>query len=244
MMISSSSLTAAASTVAANMTTSMSESMRIQQHQQQQTYVDHLSDGNASDEDILHVVTNVYTIPIIKSTSAGNGPFLQTSQSNLNQTTSFDDDLLSRQHQHHTITSSTSVPISVINGAEPYMKRIIDSTSHQQTSTISTHEHLHHHHHQSMTQSGQDLAKSKFQIRSIVEIYENQPEGASSAAAAANEIDLSFKSATHVEETTRHEVITEPLIKGKHTHTLKQHSTTNNHALRLIAHQKKTGHFF
>ena len=169
-----------------------------------------ISDGNGSDEDILHVVTNVYTIPIIKSTSAGNGPFLQSSQQHINATTSFDDELLSGRN--HSIVTSTSVPIVL---GEPrmdqyqhnnLMKRVIDATQesqpnhHQQQQIMTT----------SVTQSGQDSAKSKFQIRSIVEVYESEGQ-----QQQQEEINLSFKSATQVDETMRKEIINEPIIKGK-----------------------------
>lgn len=208
MMISTSSNAASSSTT---------ESIRVHHlNQSTQHYSDNQSDGNASDEDILHVVTNVYTIPIIKSTSAGNGPFIQSSQQHINTTTSFDDDILSR---HHLMTQSTSVPIAVgeprlelqsKSGQYERMKRIIDHTSSHQTSMVE-----HQHMTQSMTQSGQDLSKSKFQIRSIVEIYESDQPSSNNT----KEIDLSFKTATHVAETIRQEIINEPVVlKGKLCH--------------------------
>ncbi len=214
-----SSLNASSNVAAAASTSSTTETIQIQTTTH---HYDHgnMSDGNGSDEDILHVVTNVYTIPIIKSTSAGNGPFLQSSQQHINTTTSFDDDLLSGRH--HSIVASTSVPI-VLGEArlDQYqhqrqhqhqhqhhsMKRVIDATqeaSHQNQQQIMT---------TSMTQSGQDLAKSKFQIRSIVEVYES--EGQQQQQQQQQEINISFKSATHVEETTHKEIINEPILKGK-----------------------------
>ena len=66
------------------------------------------------------------------------------------------------------------------------------------------------------SQSGQDSSKSKFQIRSIVEIYENQSE---SQQQQQQDIDLSYKTATHVQETVLKEIINEPVLKGNKTDT-------------------------
>jgi hypothetical protein len=141
------------------------------------------SDG--SDEDVLHVVTNVYTIPIIKSNSAGNGPFIEQSMHDIHTSTSVDDDMLSK-HQKSCLVTSQSIPVvlgepKLVGG--PDVKQI-SSHYHQQTQqsensmtsstrkivkqTTSTQ-------HQQLPQAD-NVAKSKFQIRSIVEIYESSPE--------------------------------------------------------------------
>ena len=66
-----------------------------------------------------------------------------------------------------------------------------------------------------MTQSGLDSSKSRFQIRSIVEIYENQSE--SKQQQQQQEVDLSFKTATQIQETVLKEIINEPVLKGNKT---------------------------
>lgn len=146
-------------------------------------------DSENSDDDILHVVTNVYTIPIVKSTSAGNGPFVTGSNQNINITTSCDQDFLKNDKTNlNLLTSSNSVPV-VLNTPVTYKKV-------QNSSEVASH---------------QDLNlenKSKFQIRSIVEIYENPIE-------EQEQDKCTFKNSGHFEETTTKEVINDMTGKNR-----------------------------
>lgn len=93
------------------------------------------------------------------------------------------------------------------------MKRVIDATQENHHHYYTT---TNHNHAMTTSQSGQDSSKSKFQIRSIVEIYENQSE---SQQQQQQDIDLSYKTATHVQETVLKEIINEPVLKGNKTDT-------------------------
>jgi len=112
---------------------------------------------------VLHVVTNVYTIPIVKSSSAGNGPFVSSPSShNLKVTTSCDQQLCKRP-----LASEPPLPAHAPEGE----------------------------------QCGK-AGVGKFQIRSIVEIYEKGVE--------EQEADrCTLKQSGHFEETTTREVVTE-----------------------------------
>lgn len=146
-------------------------------------------DSENSDDDILHVVTNVYTIPIVKSTSAGNGPYVTGSNQNISITTSCDQNFLKNDKNNVSLlTSSNSTPVVHNKPAAVEFKKI------QNSSEVSSH---------------QDLNlenKSKFQIRSIVEIYENPIE-------EQEQDKCTFKNSGHFEETTTKEVIND--TKGK-----------------------------
>ena len=134
---------------------------------------DILESDVSSDEDVLHVVTNVYTIPIVKSSSAGNGPFIQASQ--LHTTTSVNEDLISRYN--NLIQDSTSVQtepgIDTKSSQSRIITKLIDSKQHGSSSSLlndKTQKIIN-----SLPPTGnENVVKSKFQIRSIVEIYENQ----------------------------------------------------------------------
>ena len=127
------------------------------------------STSGESDEDVLHVVTNVYTIPIIKSSSTHNG----VSTSTTPMTTS---------HTSTTLHNSMSIPIVL---GEPRLDstRIRSSSTSEQTRTVirrvTDSEKAVQQLNQELNQSSEQAngaTKSKFQIRSIVEIYENQDE--------------------------------------------------------------------
>lgn len=177
--------------------------------------IDDSTDG--SEEDVLHVVTNVYTIPIIKSNSAGNGPFIQQSQQEIHTSASIDEDLLNR-HMH----ASSSIPIVL---GEPSLdlhsksctnetvriKRVIDSV--QQTSNNEIMPTV-------TSQIGHDVTKSKFQIRSIVEIYENQGETNQQQQQQKSQDLGFFKTSTQYNETTSKEVIKPINLKGKNKKTV------------------------
>ena len=81
-----------------------------------------------------------------------------------------------------------------------------------------------------MTQSGQDTAKSKFQIRSIVEVYESEGKQQQQQP----EMDISFKSATNVEETIATQIINEPILKGKNNRKKSVH--INVHSIQQYTH--------
>jgi len=139
-----------------------------------------------SDDDILHVVTNVYTIPIMKSTSAGNGPFITGSTKEINVTTSCNEEFLVNEHNQkakNMLTSSNSVPVVL---GEPINYRKTEYSSGQ----VPIH----------LAEQGSN--KSKFQIRSIVEIYENPVE-------EQEQDKCTLKNSGYFEETTTKEVITE-----------------------------------
>ena len=158
-----------------------------------------------SDDDVLHVVTNVYTIPIVKSSSAGNGPFITQSNQKINITTSCDEEFLSRQRKApNLIASSSSLPVVLI---DPRFENQCKVTSSQYETR-----HLNKEDNESSSDEPaiiilQDQpVKSKFQIRSIVEIYENPIE--------TQEKDLgTFKTSNHFEETIIKEIIND--LEGK-----------------------------
>jgi hypothetical protein len=179
------------------------------------------SDESASsDEDILHVVTNVYTIPIIgKSVSAGNGPFiLDTSsaseqQGGFHASTSVDEVVLNQQRQYysssheHQHTSSTSIPFNEphVEVKRTVVKKVLEQSTSSDAKPVAT------------SQVGHDLTKSKFQIRSIVEIYENpsdSTEGKQQQQQQSGDVGF-FKTSTQYNELTTKEVIGQPLNKGK-----------------------------
>ncbi len=160
------------------------------------------SGDGESDEDVLHVVTNVYTIPIIKSSSSTTNNNEHASSSSTSTTTS-------------TMHNSMSIPIvlgeprveatrvrstSTSSEKRTVIRRVVDSEKTQQLN-------------QDLEQQQQNnTVKSKFQIRSIVEIYENQDENNSQQAKDVGY----FNSNTQFNETITKEVI--PDVKGTHTH--------------------------
>lgn len=184
--------------------------------------IDNGASSDGSDEDVLHVVTNVYTIPIIKSSSAGNGPFIEQSQPEMHISTSVDDDFINRHQQQAVINTSSSIPLilgeprlemqskSAVHETRRVVKRVIDST--QQTTTpsndqvpIVT----------AASAAGHEMTKSKFQIRSIVEIYENTDTQQQQQQQQQPDVGY-FKASTQFQETTTKEIIGEHnKIKGK-----------------------------
>ena len=158
-----------------------------------------------SDDDVLHVVTNVYTIPIVKSSSAGNGPFITQSNQKINITTSCDEDFLIRQRKTPTlIASSSSVPVVLIDSHFENQCKI--TSSHYETQQLSKEDNGSSSDEPAIMILQDQPVKSKFQIRSIVEIYENPVE--------TQEKDLgTFKTSNHYEETTIKEIIND--LEGK-----------------------------
>lgn len=162
-------------------------------------------DSENSDDDILHVVTNVYTIPIVKSTSAGNGPFISGSSHQLKVTASCDDQLYksdkyqhlvtqtqnssSRSEQQQQSTSTTNEKLVCTSGRTgPTLNNNSCTSSESATNTNNKIE--------------VNSNMSKFQIKSIVEIYEKPPE-------EQEQDKCTLKNSGHFEETTTKEVITE-----------------------------------
>ena len=126
----------------------------------------------SSDEDVLHVVTNVYTIPIIKQSSSSAAT-----------------------------TSDSAIPIALgeprvrssSNETRTVIKRISDPNATNETNASSA------------SSQAEQVTKSKFQIRSIVEIYENQDESQQAAKDVAY-----FNSNTQFNETITKEVVPQP----------------------------------
>jgi hypothetical protein len=179
------------------------------------------SDNSGSDEDVLHVVTNVYTIPINNHTKpliANNSMSNATSEGN---------------HQHDDcLSASSSVGVRISNCPNssmlyqpvPIVHNGSSSRSGEATTTTTTGKDSCHVFQRIINCGDQlpqpDLAKSKFQIRSIVEIYESDappPVAAAHHCNAQAGQDLGFyKTSTQVNETTTKEYITVPLkAKGK-----------------------------
>ena len=133
------------------------------------------STSGESDEDVLHVVTNVYTIPIIKSSSTHNG--VSTSTTTTSTTTP-----MATSQTSTTLHNSMSIPI-VLGEPRVDSTRIRSSSTSEQARTVirrvTDSEKSVQQLNQELNQSSEQAngaTKSKFQIRSIVEIYENQDE--------------------------------------------------------------------
>jgi hypothetical protein len=240
-MSSSSYYSTNAAVNAASVTSSSSNKYTSSSHTHKIENVEHSVGGGGGDEDVLHVVTNVYTIPIIKSSSDGAGPFINQSQE-IQVSTSLDDDLLnsssscSKSYLHHKQQQSEPMLLG-----EPRVELQSKTSSHE-TRTItkriiesSSSSCMDDHHQQSSSSAaaaaavsslGQDFTKSKFQIRSIVEIYENQLDAdAAKPSGESESVSGFFKTSTQLNETTTKEVLNEPLFRGntpthKHTQTL------------------------
>lgn len=184
-----------------------------------------------NDEDVLHVVTNVYTIPIVKSSG---GDSSQQQQQEIHISTSTDDDFIRssglnnssnrRCRERHEHVYGISGEGGEEMGEQDYIicsppshleikktcretRKITKRVIEEPCSTSNT---------------AGDLTKSKFQIRSIVEIYENPLEAESTSICAAssttnNSADQStgfFKTSTQFNEFTTKETFTEPLISS------------------------------
>lgn len=186
-----------------------------------------------NDEDVLHVVTNVYTIPIVK-TSSGDS---QQQQQEIHISTSTDDDFIRssglnnssnrrcRERHEHVYGISGDGCGGEEMGEQDYIicsppshleikktcretRKITKRVIEEPCSTTSN--------------TAGDVTKSKFQIRSIVEIYENPLEAESTSICAAssttnNSADQStgfFKTSTQFNEFTTKETFTEPLISS------------------------------
>lgn len=193
----------------ASLSTKNHTSSSIAQYNNQQ---DRNDDSENSDDDILHVVTNVYTIPIVKSTSAGNGPFISGSSHQLKVTASCDDQLYksdkyqnlvtqtqnsssqSVQQQQGTSTTSTTTNENLVctSGKTGLTLNNNNSCTSSESATNNSHN----------NKIEVNSNMSKFQIKSIVEIYEKPPE-------EQEQDKCTLKNSGHFEETTTKEVITE-----------------------------------
>jgi hypothetical protein len=164
------------------------------------------SEGNlsSSDEDVLHVVTNVYTIPIVQKQQ--------------------------QQQQHHHDSSCTKQD----NKISSITIRNCESLNKNTESKETCHSFKRVINNNSISTCGHpiikkdlvdncDLQKSKFQIRSIVEIYESdapQPPATPPNSAAQQENLAFFKTSTHINESIGKETISVPITKGTHTHNI------------------------
>lgn len=184
------------------------------------------SSNNGSDEDVLHVVTNVYTIPIVKSTSSGDGPFVQQSVRETHSSKNQNDDLMkSRQSSSHFQSSSKATR------SEPHaeMQSKLQSNesrkivTHSSSSTkMDAASHTFNH---ANSNQNSNSTKSKFQIRSIVEIYESQSDDQKKHP--NDEHSGTFKTSSKLNETIIKEIITDiPIqIKGNRTNTDKKYTS-------------------
>lgn len=171
------------------------------------------SSGSGGDEDVLHVVTNVYTIPIVKtadstgaqeihiSTSGGDECIRSSGVGSANR----------RCRERHenvfgisgdedcVIASPSTVEMKkTCRETRRITKRVIEETGGRSTSPVG------------------DVTKSKFQIRSIVEIYEN-PVEQSAVEPGADPSTAFFKTSTQLNETTTKETFSEPLLSQRGT---------------------------
>lgn len=184
------------------------------------------SGSDGSDEDVLHVVTNVYTIPI-----NGNGVVIHTHSPP--GTKPIIANCL--ENGGSELVGSSGGPSSIgirISNAPTNMTcyqpvPLIDSKrcGEQPKDTCHVFKRVIN---EPCAVPGSDVTKSKFQIKSIVEIYESDsppPTCQQQALPQATTQDVGFyKTSTKVNETTMKETITIPICKGTrslpnaHTH--------------------------
>ncbi|RMZ99404.1 hypothetical protein BpHYR1_011617, partial [Brachionus plicatilis] len=139
---------------------------------------DNFSSDSGSDENILHVVTNVYTIPLQKEC---------TDQSGIDQ---LDSDISKKMNE---IKINLSKPD---REAQDARHKSIDTNSYSILAEKATSESF--------------LTKSKFQIKSIVEIYESQDESESHQGSSGM-----FKSSSKVNQIRTENQIPISSHKGK-----------------------------
>ena len=158
------------------------------------------SDGSGSEEDILHVVTNVYTIPINNNSSKPILASLAENSGNAcldNANATASSIGVKISNNSNSLSSMCYQPVTAKDSCHVF-KRVACTSSSEQASKAQ--------------QPCADLTKSKFQIRSIVEIYESDHPPPPSRQQSAAAQDLAFyKKSTQVNETTTKEVI--PLNK-------------------------------
>lgn len=193
---------------------------------------DRESSGSVGDEDVLHVVTNVYTIPIVKSSSStgdndlsqeihistsGDNEYIRSS----GLTTTSSNRRCRERHEHvygisgggttQTTDSMTGM------GDDNEVDCIVIASPSQQNQPCEIHTRKTSRETRKITKrviDEGDVTKSKFQIRSIVEIYENPVEQASETVERAGGGDQStafFKTSTQLNEFTTKETFTEPV---------------------------------
>jgi hypothetical protein len=162
------------------------------------------SGDGESDEDVLHVVTNVYTIPIIKSSSStiNNANEQQTlSTSSIMHNSMSIPIVLGEPRVEATRVRSTSSS----SEKRTVIRRVVDNEKTQQLNQDLLLDQQ-----QQSNTNNNNTVKSKFQIRSIVEIYENQDEN-NSQSQQVKDVGY-FNSNTQFNETITKEVI--PDVKG------------------------------
>lgn len=155
---------------------------------------------SGSDENILHVVTNVYTIPISKPTSGVKITNIDPNESQiskkLNEIKINLGQLNDTQHKTESFgtfhSESKRIEHRAINSNINHFASIIDSKNDNNENNMS---------------------KSKFQIKSIVEIYDSQE----------NEQEFQeptgvFKSSNQINQTITQNQIPIHVVKGKNGH--------------------------
>jgi hypothetical protein len=146
------------------------------------------SSGEHSDDDVLHVVTNVYTIPI----------------SNNNNSNSNAIELNGGGGGGVEVTHKTT------EREKRIVRRVIDATKSEDSDNLLVKSNL-------LSNNSNDLTqKSKFQIRSIVEVYERDDDDDDDLGDNNNENDddAKYTTNTKVEETTIKEYVP---VKGNNT---------------------------
>lgn len=213
------------------------------------------SSSSGGDEDVLHVVTNVYTIPIVKSTGSGGGVEGDAAQE-IHITQSGNDEYIrssglmssssthaassnQRCRERHEHVYGISSSIGTGGGDDEVDCVVIASPS--QLNSQAPHCELHSKKtcretrkitkrviDESAAAAGTaDVTKSKFQIRSIVEIYENPIEQCGGDVERSNGGGVGdqafFKTSTQLNEFTTKETFAEPLLS-----TSSQRGTTHS----------------
>ena len=178
---------------------------------------------DGSDEDILHVVTNVYTIPILKSSKitissdCGNGdqsfqeihtsalPLVANSDWQNGQVNSCHLASASSMSAGESATSRVECTAAIdASASSPCQRKYLQQQQQQQQQHPSIKPIV-------TSKIGQEFAKSKFQIHSIVEIYENNSNDSDVEQKAGDSNDhVAFlnTNSKYDDTTTREEFVT------------------------------------
>jgi hypothetical protein len=179
--------------------------------------------GSGSDEDILHVVTNVYTIPINNS-GCGAKPIIAN---------------VKGESSEQLVNSNSSIGVRISNCPNSLLYQPIPIIQNRTLSETSGSKDTCHVFQRvvntNCAEPCPDVTKSKFQIRSIVEIYESDnppPSLTSPVSQQSAQQDLGYyKTSTQVNETTTKEFIALPKVKGK---IKRQECPNNSHTHNFI----------
>lgn len=205
------------------------------------------SGSSGGDEDVLHVVTNVYTIPIVKPSSSSDSQEIHISTTGDNEFIrssglSSTNRRCRERHEHVYGISDAST------GGDGEVDCIVIASPSQINNHRQHSPHVELHSKKTCRETrkitkrviddaaggtppppGTDVTKSKFQIRSIVEIYENPIEQSSGeierGSSSGNQSTAFFKTSTQLNEFTTKETFAEPVIqRGTNS---RKHSQTN-----------------